>query len=100
MSQKLTITAVQQSKALERLRYAMKYEQIVYFKFEQGISYIAVDYLFADGRRVFQTHYELPEVADEEEGFNMMAKAAEWLGNSLLISAPEFRKHIGIEGEE
>lgn len=77
----------------------MEYEQIVYFTVKQGISYIAVDYLFPDGRRVFQTHYELSEVGDEEEGFNLMSKAAEWLGNSLLISTPGFRKHIGIEDE-
>lgn len=77
----------------------MEYEQIVYFTVKQSISYIAVDYLFPDGRRVFQTHYELPEVGDEEEGFNLMSKAAEWLGNSLLISTPGFRKHIGIEDE-
>jgi len=75
----------------------MKYELITYFSAKDGRSYIAVDYLFADGRRVFQTHYELPEISNEEEGFELMEKAAEWLGHSLLISTPEFRKHIGIE---
>ena len=75
----------------------MDYELIVYHTIKEGIPYIAVDYLFPDGRRVFQTHYELPEVQDEEEGFDLMGKVGEWLGNSLLLSTPGFRRHIGIE---
>lgn len=64
---------------------------------KEGRPYIAVDYLYSDGRRIFQTHYELPAVDNEKEGFNLMSEVSEWLGNSLLISTPAFRQHIGIE---
>ena len=75
----------------------MEYEHIVYFTVKDGRPYIAVDYLFSDGRRVFQTHYELQDITSEDEGYELMSKVAEWLGNSLLISTPGFRKHIGID---
>ncbi|MCP5079360.1 MAG: hypothetical protein GY951_15055 [Psychromonas sp.] len=75
----------------------MDYELVTYFTVKDDRPYVAVDYLYADGRRVFQTHHELPIVENEKEGFKLMSEIAEWLGNSLLISTPEFRQHIGIE---
>ena len=79
----------------------MKYEHLVRVSNKDGKPHIIIDRVEPNGRRHFYTHYEFPYVNGEKEGFDLMKKAAEWLGNSLLIDSPEFRKHIGLEnGEE
>ena len=78
----------------------MKYEHLVSVGDKDGKRHIIIDRVEPDGRRHFCTHYELPEVNSEKEGFDLMQKAAEWLGNSLLIDSPEFRKHIGLEKDK
>ena len=74
----------------------MSHEHIVYFEKKDEKSYLCIDRLFEGGRRSFMTHYQLPETQGESEGFELMVKLAEWLGNSTLIDSPEFREHIGI----
>ena len=74
----------------------MKYEHIIYLETKENIPYVCVDRIFENGKRSFMTHYELPTTSGDEEGFDLMSKVAEWLGNSLLIDTPAFREHIGI----
>ncbi len=68
----------------------MNYEHIVYLQVKDGIPHVCVDRLFENGKRVFMTHNELSQTSGDKEGFELMSKAAEWLGNTLLIdsSAP------------
>ena len=75
----------------------MKYEHLVYMAEKDGKPHIIVDRVEGNGRRHFCTHYELPTVQSEDEGFDLMEKVASWLGNTLLIDCPNFRRHIGIE---
>lgn len=77
----------------------MIYEHVVYYVEKDGKAYLAVDRLFQDGRRDFCTHFELQQVTDETAGFALMDKAADWLGNTLCIDNPSFRKHIKIQTE-
>ena len=75
----------------------MEYEHIIYLQVKDGKNHICIDRLFSNGRRDFMTHIELDNSEGEEEGFNLMDKAADWLGHSLLIDSIPFRKHIGVE---
>lgn len=75
------------------------YQHIVYFTEKDGTPYVAIDRLWSNGRRDFCTHFPLPSVESEEEGFELMDKVADWLGHSLCIDSPPFRRHVGIESE-
>ncbi|HSD95849.1 MAG TPA: hypothetical protein VLB06_01790 [Sulfuricaulis sp.] len=77
----------------------MKYKHVVYYSEKDGKTFLVVDRLFESGRHDFCTHYELPNVRNEKEGFELMGKVSEWLGNTLCIDNPEFRAHIKIETE-
>ena len=77
-----------------------EYEHIVYVIEKDGANYVAVDRLWANRRRDFCTHIELSEISSEQEGWELMDKVADWLGHTLLIDNPDFRRHIGIESEE
>ena len=74
----------------------MNYEHIVYLEVKDGIPHICVDRLFENGKRAFMTHHKLTQSLGDNDGFELMSKAAEWLGNSLLIDNPAFREHIGV----
>jgi hypothetical protein len=74
----------------------MKYEHLIYYENKEGKTFLCIDRKFENGRRDFMTHYELPPTQGESEGFDLMARAAEGLGNSVLIDSPAFREHIGI----
>ena len=74
----------------------MKYEHIVYLKIKNNKQHVCIDRIFENGTRHFMTHYELPEASGDQEGFDLMSKVAEWLGNSTLIDSPDFREHIGV----
>ena len=74
----------------------MKYEHIIYLEIKDNKQYVCVDRIFENGKRNFMTHFELSETSGDQEGFDLMSKAAEWLGNSTLIDSPAFRQHIGI----
>ena len=74
----------------------MNYEHLIYIESKEGNVYLFVDRLLSSGRREFMTHMELPSTAGDTEGFDLMTKSAEWLGNSILIDSPAFRQHIGI----
>tara|TARA_R110002072_G_scaffold182877_2_gene339136 strand:- start:7121 stop:7441 length:321 start_codon:yes stop_codon:yes gene_type:complete len=80
-------------------RKYMQYEHVVYTEDKDGKKYLCIDRLFSSGRRQFMTHQEIPPTNSETEGFDLMGKTAEWLGNSMLIDSPAFRRHIGIEDE-
>jgi hypothetical protein len=75
----------------------VKYKRVVSYATKDGKPHLVVDRLFENGRSDFCTHYELPEVKNEEEGLVLMGKVAEWLGNTLCIDNPEFRAHIKLE---
>ena len=79
---------------------AVTYKHVVYLAEKDGKPYLVVDRLFESGRQDFCTHMELPHVSDEREGFALMQKVSEWLGNTLCIDNPQFRAHIGIEPDE
>ena len=74
----------------------MTYEHIVYIEEKEGKVYLCIDRVLEQGKRHFMSHYELPGVQSESQGFELMSKTAEWLGNSVLIDSPKFREHIGI----
>ena len=78
----------------------MNYKHIVSYSKKDGKPHMVVDRLFESGRIDFCTQYELPEVQNEKEGFELMRKVADWLGNTLCIDNPEFRAHIKIETEK
>ena len=75
----------------------MRYDHLVYFTRKDGAVFLAIDRVFEGGRRDFCTHMELPAVESEAAGFELMDKVAEWLGNSICIDNPEFRRHIKVE---
>jgi hypothetical protein len=77
----------------------MKYEHRVVVGLVEGKPHVIIDRVDSDGRRSRLTHYELPHVANEQEGWVLMDKIAVRLGSDLLLDCPEFRKHIGINDE-
>lgn len=74
----------------------MSHEHLIYLENKEGKTFLCIDRLLPSGRREFMTHMELPNTEGDSEGFDLMAKSAEWLGNSVLIDSPSFRQHIGI----
>jgi len=75
----------------------MPFEHRVYVQEKDGKVYVCVDRILENDRRHFVTHHELSAVKSEGDGFELMEKVASWLGNTLLIDNPDFRKHILIE---
>lgn len=75
----------------------MDYEHRVHFQVKEGKPYIVIDRVMPDGSRTFCTHHELPHVQNQDEAWALMDKVADWLGHSLLIDSPAFRRYIGIE---
>jgi hypothetical protein len=78
----------------------VKYKHVVSYATKEGKPHLVVDRMFENGHVDFCTHFELPEVKSEKEGLALMARVAEWLGNTLCIDNPEFRAHIKLETEK
>lgn len=75
----------------------MKYEHVVYLEEKEGYLHLCIAPLFDNGQRGFITHRKLGKTSGDIEGFELMCKVAEWLGNSLLIDSPQFRNYIRID---
>jgi hypothetical protein len=70
------------------------YDHIVYIREKDGCHHLCIDRLLENGRREFFTRTPIVRVASEEEGFEHLDKAAEWLGHSICLDSPSFRSTV------